>query len=92
MFLHCFIALSPWHINACSLIMWFLVQDKRNFMRNPPAGVQFHFDYEASFPIAMVMLEEDEDLKEMRFKIVPKEWVNVICMYAVFQKRVPPNL
>ena len=49
------------------------MQDKRNFLRNPPAGVQFHFDYEASFPIAMVMLEEDQDLKDMRFKIVPKE-------------------
>lgn len=50
-----------------------LSKDKRNFLRNPPAGVQFHFDYEASFPIAMVMLEEDQDLKDMRFKIVPKE-------------------
>jgi len=52
---------------------WFCVQDKRNFLRNPPAGVQFHFDYEAIFPVAMVMLEEDQDLKELRFKIVPKE-------------------
>jgi len=50
-----------------------LSKDKRNFLRNPPAGVQFQFDYEASFPIAMVMLEEDEELKAMRFKIVPRE-------------------
>lgn len=50
-----------------------LSKDKRNFLRNPPAGVQFHFDYEASFPIAMVMLDEDPDLKAMRFKIVPRE-------------------
>jgi hypothetical protein len=50
-----------------------LSKDKRNFLRNPPAGVQFHFDYEASFPIALVMLDEDPDLKAMRFKIVPRE-------------------
>ena len=55
------------------------MQDKRNFLRNPPAGVQFHFDYEAIFPIAMVMLEEDQDLRELRFKIVPKEWVSSMC-------------
>jgi len=52
---------------------WLCLQDKRNFLRNPPAGVQFHFDYESIFPVAMVMLEEDQDLRELRFKIVPKE-------------------
>ena len=42
-------------------------------MRNPPAGVQFHFEYESSFPIALVMLEEDPNLKKMRFDLVPKQ-------------------
>lgn len=50
-----------------------LSKDKRNFLRNPPAGVQFNFDYESNFLVGMVMLEEDPNLKEMRFKIVPKE-------------------
>jgi len=50
-----------------------LSKEKRNFLRNPPAGVQFHFDYESSFPIAQVMLEEDPNLKAMRFELVPKQ-------------------
>ena len=53
----------------------FGAKDKRNFLRNPPNGVQFNFDYESNFLVGMVMLEEDPNLKEMRFKIVPKEYV-----------------
>ena len=52
------------------MIHW---QDQRNFMRNPPAGVQFHFDFEASFPVAMATLQEDPNLKKMRFELVPKQ-------------------
>ncbi|XP_035664440.1 synapse-associated protein 1-like isoform X2 [Branchiostoma floridae] len=50
-----------------------LSQDKRNFMRNPPAGVQFQFDYEAMFPVAMATLQEDSNLQKMRFELVPKQ-------------------
>ncbi|KAM3875777.1 synapse-associated protein 1-like [Diretmus argenteus] len=50
-----------------------LSADKRNFLRDPPAGVQFHFDFEQMYPIAMVMLEEDELLRRMRFHLVPKQ-------------------
>ncbi|XP_078699672.1 synapse-associated protein 1-like isoform X3 [Branchiostoma floridae x Branchiostoma belcheri] len=50
-----------------------LSQDKRNFMRNPPAGVQFQFDYEAMFPVAMATLQEDPNLQKMRFELVPKQ-------------------
>ncbi|XP_067946153.1 synapse-associated protein 1-like isoform X2 [Watersipora subatra] len=49
-----------------------LSNDKRNFLRNPPTGVQFHFDYETCYPVAMATLGEDERLQEMRFKLVPK--------------------
>ncbi|XP_077420136.1 synapse-associated protein 1 [Vanacampus margaritifer] len=49
-----------------------LSADKRNFLRNPPAGVQFHFDMEQMFPMATVMLEEDQLLNRMRFDLVPK--------------------
>ncbi|PWA14365.1 hypothetical protein CCH79_00011146, partial [Gambusia affinis] len=51
----------------------FIDKDKRNFLRNPPAGVQFHFDFEQTHPVALVMLEEDELLRKMRFHLVPKE-------------------
>ena len=48
-------------------------QDKRNFLRNPPAGVDFYFDFDASHPIAMVMLQDDPVLEKMRFELVPKK-------------------
>ncbi|XP_069030267.1 synapse-associated protein 1-like [Embiotoca jacksoni] len=49
-----------------------LSADKRNFLRDPPAGVQFHFDMEQMYPLASVMLEEDQLLNRMRFDLVPK--------------------
>ncbi|XP_038613222.1 synapse-associated protein 1 [Tachyglossus aculeatus] len=49
-----------------------LSADKRNFLRDPPSGVQFHFDFDQMYPVAMVMLQEDELLNRMRFDLVPK--------------------
>ncbi|NXU05428.1 SYAP1 protein, partial [Buphagus erythrorhynchus] len=49
-----------------------LSADKRNFLRDPPAGVQFHFDFDQMYPVALVMLQEDELLNRMRFDLVPK--------------------
>ncbi|KAM4602561.1 synapse-associated protein 1-like [Polymixia lowei] len=49
-----------------------LSADRRNFLRDPPAGVQFHFDLGQMYPLAAVMLEEDELLNRMRFDLVPK--------------------
>lgn len=49
-------------------------QDRRNFLRDPPAGVHFHFACEQMYPVATVMLEEDELLRKMRFHLVPKQW------------------
>lgn len=48
-------------------------QDRRNFLRDPPAGVQFHFDFDQMYPVALVMLQEDELLNRMRFDLVPKQ-------------------
>ncbi|GLD55602.1 synapse-associated protein 1-like isoform X1 [Lates japonicus] len=62
-----------------------LSADKRNFLRDPPAGVQFHFDMEQMYPLAAVMLEEDQLLNRMRFDLVPKHvkedvfWRNYFC-------------
>ncbi|KAF4797901.1 Synapse-associated protein 1 [Turdus rufiventris] len=50
-----------------------LSADKRNFLRDPPAGVQFHFDFDQMYPVALVMLQEDELLNRMRFDLVPKQ-------------------
>ncbi|XP_026854408.1 synapse-associated protein 1 isoform X2 [Electrophorus electricus] len=49
-----------------------LSADKRNFLRDPPAGVHYNFDVEQMYPIALVMLQEDELLNRMRFDLVPK--------------------
>ncbi|XP_032533182.1 synapse-associated protein 1 [Chiroxiphia lanceolata] len=49
-----------------------LSADKRNFLRDPPAGVQFNFDFDQMYPVALVMLQEDELLNRMRFDLVPK--------------------
>ncbi|XP_071149520.1 uncharacterized protein [Mytilus edulis] len=50
-----------------------LSTDKRNFVRNPPAGVQFQFDFDATFPVAMATSQEDPNLRKMRFELVPKQ-------------------
>jgi hypothetical protein len=54
--------------------VWFVyvLQDRRNFVRSPPAGVDFQFDYEISYPVAMATLAEDPNLEKMRFELVPK--------------------
>ncbi|VEN48430.1 unnamed protein product [Callosobruchus maculatus] len=49
-----------------------LSTDQRNFIRSPPAGVEFDFDYEVSYPIAMAIMEQDPNLEKMRYELVPK--------------------
>ncbi|KAH0624713.1 hypothetical protein JD844_032443 [Phrynosoma platyrhinos] len=49
-----------------------LSADRRNFLRDPPAGVQFNFDFDQMYPVALVMLQEDQLLNRMRFDLVPK--------------------
>ena len=50
-------------------VMW---QDRRNFVRSPPAGVQFQFDYDTFYPVALATLAVDPNLETMRFELVPK--------------------
>lgn len=50
-----------------------LSSDKRNFLRNPPSGVQYQFEFQAMYPIAMATLQEDPNLSKMRFELVPKQ-------------------
>ncbi|KAK3926214.1 Synapse-associated protein of 47 kDa, partial [Frankliniella fusca] len=49
-----------------------LSTDRRNFVRSPPAGVEFNFDYDVTFPVAQAILAEDPNLEKMRFELVPK--------------------
>lgn len=47
-------------------------QDRRNFVRAPPAGIDFEFNYDASYPTALALMAEDSQLEKMRFDLVPK--------------------
>ncbi|XP_054715231.1 synapse-associated protein 1-like [Uloborus diversus] len=49
-----------------------LSADRRNFLRSPPTGVKFDFDFDSMYPVAKTMLKEDPALETMRFEIVPK--------------------
>lgn len=49
-----------------------LFQDRRNFVRAPPAGVDFDFDYDKMYPVAVAIMGEDPNLEKMRFDLVPK--------------------
>lgn len=51
-----------------------LSEDKRNFVRAPPAGVTFEFDYSPQvFSVATALLKEDPRLEAMRYELVPKK-------------------
>ena len=56
--------------NQCDFMFF---KDSRNFLKSPPSGVDFHFDFDVAYPIAMAILEEDPALHDMRFKLVPKQ-------------------
>jgi len=49
-----------------------LSQDERNVLRDPPAGVEYHFDFDSNSPVALAMLEVDPKLSDLRFNLVPK--------------------
>lgn len=49
-----------------------LSSDRRNFVRAPPAAVDFQFEYDVSYPVAVAIMAEDTALEKMRFELVPK--------------------
>ncbi|KAL1455438.1 hypothetical protein WDU94_009529 [Cyamophila willieti] len=69
-------AVPPWvgHPNQESLKeeCLSLSKDRRNFVRSPPPGVDFDFDYEAQYPVAQAVLAEDPLLEKMKEELVPK--------------------
>lgn len=68
--------LPPWvgHKNEASVKeeILSLSSDRRNFVRAPPAGVDFEFNYDNSYPVALAIMTEDKALENMRFELVPK--------------------
>ena len=50
-----------------------LSEDKRNFIRSPPAGVNFDFEYKTYATLALSVLREDSRLEKMRYELVPKK-------------------
>jgi len=71
-----------------------LSSDERHFMRPPPAGVSYQFDYGTSYPIALVTLDADPMLRDMRFKLVPKKikeedfWRNYFYRVSLIKQSV----
>lgn len=79
-------AVAPWvgHANEAKIKdeILGLSQDRRNFVRAPPAGVDFEFNYDTAYPTALAIMNEDKALETMRFELVPK-------MYEEFGKHPP---
>lgn len=71
-----------------------LASDERHFLRPPPGGVSYQFDYETSYPIALATLEADPILRDMRFKLVPKKikeeefWRNYFYRVSLIKQSV----
>jgi hypothetical protein len=74
-----------------------LSKEKRNFLRDPPPGANYHFDMSAMYPIAMATLEADENLKQMRFDLVPKQvkeeafWKNYFYRVSLIKQSTQLN-
>jgi len=49
-----------------------LSEDKRNVLRAPPTGVNFDFEYCTVASPALLLLEDDPKLKQLRYELVPK--------------------
>ena len=68
--------LAPW-VGSCDeeamkAKILSLSNDNRNFLRAPPPGVTFEFDYNSVSATALALLAEDPQLEKMRYELVPK--------------------
>merc|ERR1712223_197786 len=68
--------LAPWigyqEEDAMKAKILSLSCDRRTFVRAPPSGVTFDFDYASVSSTALALLKEDPKLSEMRYELVPK--------------------
>jgi len=69
-------ALAPWvgHAKEDALKeeILSLSSDRRNFVRCPPPGITFSWDWEEYSPVAKAILKDDPNLEAMRYQLVPK--------------------
>jgi len=49
-----------------------LPKSKRNFLEHPPPEANFQFNYDDYLPVALVALQEDTNLSDIRFRLVPQ--------------------
>lgn len=63
--------------------MCLLVQDRRNFVRSPPTGVSFEWNFDEMLPIAKAILKEDPNLEKMRYELVPKVSYQIILSHRL---------
>jgi len=69
-----------------------LALDSRNFLRDPPTETSF--DVEGSRSVAETMLDEDPNLRKMRYQLVPKQltefrfWRNYFYRVALIKQSV----
>ncbi|UJR15111.1 hypothetical protein I4U23_002077 [Adineta vaga] len=74
-----------------------LSQEQRIFLRDPPPGANYHFDMITAYPIALATLEVDENLKKMRFELVPKKiteesfWCNYFYRVSLIKQSTQLN-
>ena len=67
-------------------------EDKRNFVRAPPTGVNFDFEYATFAASAVALLDEDPKLQKMRYELVPKKvkedefWRNYFYRVAIVKQ------
>ena len=59
-----------------------LSTDERNFLRDPPAGVPFHYENDSMFPVALATLQEDTNLSKMRFHEC-SQFILIILYYQI---------
>ena len=55
-----------------------LSDDKRNVLRAPPSGVNFDFEYSNVATPALLLLEADPKLKQLRLERILTDLINVI--------------
>lgn len=49
----------------------FSIQDTRNFLRDPPT--ETNFDFKRMQTVAAALMEEDPNLRKVRYQLVPKQ-------------------
>lgn len=60
------------------------LQDSRNFTRDPPSETNFDFAHIQS--VAAALIEEDPNLRKIRFQLVPKQFIHYFHLLMEFSE------